>query len=135
MTGAQAVVEQFLCRWDGGIDEFCVAVSELFTAATVWENVGYSTTVGADEAIEHLRESSRRLGWVRVEGETLAIATTGGHVLTERLDHHRAPNGTVVLTVRVASVFDVLDGKITAIREYFDLAPLLARHAAAAAET
>lgn len=126
MSEARLLVERFLASWDGGLEEFCTAVAELFTAETVWENVGYSTTVGAAEAIEHLRESSRRLRWVRVEGATLAIAATGDHVLTERVDHHRDEDGSVVLTVRAASVFDVADGRITAIREYFDTGPLVA---------
>ncbi len=44
-------------------------------------------------------------------------------VFTERLDRHRLPDKWVELPV--AGVFQVKDGKITAWREYFDLATIM----------
>lgn len=102
----------------------------MFTDATIWENVGYSTTTGAAEAVEHLRESARRLGWTRVDAAVLVIAPAGDQVVTERVDHHLDADGQVLFSIRSASLFDLSEDRITAIREYFDTAPLVAAGAA-----
>lgn len=122
----QGLVEEFIGSWSQGLEEFCASVAALFTAETVWENVGYSVTTGADDNIAHLRESASRLGWSTVEVDLLAIAGVGDKVLTERVDHHRAPDGRTLFSVRCASAFDVAGDRITGIREYFDTAPLVA---------
>ena len=130
MTGPQAVVEEFIRSWGAGPDAFFAAVEATFTPRTVWENVGYSVTVGAADAVAHLRESMGRLGWTTVRVDVLAIAAVGDQVLTERVDHHEAADGEVLFSVRCACVFDVADGRFTAIREYFDTAPLVAKREA-----
>ena len=133
MTDPREQVTAFIEAWGEGFDPFASAVATCFADDTVWENVGYSTTVGPAQAIEHLRESATRLGWVRVRVEMLAVAVDGTRVLTERMDHHEAADGTVLFSVRCASVFDVEDERIRAIREYFDTAPLVAARAAGGA--
>lgn len=133
MTDPREPVEVFIAAWGEGFDAFATAVEEYFTDDTVWENVGYSTTVGPTQALDHLRESATRLGWVRVRVEMLALAVDGSRVLTERVDHHETADGQVSFSVRCASVFDVEGGRIGAIREYFDTAPLEAARAAGGA--
>ena len=126
VTRPQTLVEEFIRSWSLGLEDFCASVSARFTAETVWENVGYSVTTGAEDNIAHLRESAGRLGWSTVDVDTVAIATAGDTVLTERVDHHLAPDGRVLFSVRCASAFDVAGERITGIREYFDTAPLVA---------
>lgn len=125
MSDPIEVVEEYTRRWAISMDAFCDAVEEFFTPETEWENVGYATTIGAKQAIEHLRDAEARLGFDKVLTETIAIAAQGKYVLTERVDYHHAPDGTLLFTIRATSVFEVVDGKITALREYFDTAHLL----------
>ncbi|MGI5519053.1 hypothetical protein [Streptomyces sp. CA-106131] len=89
MSTQQVLVERFLHSWSVGLDEFCATVEKVFTDATIWENVGYSTTTGALDA-----------------------------------------DGQVLFSIRCASVFDLSEDRITALREYFDTAPLVAARAA-----
>ncbi|RMB83740.1 limonene-1,2-epoxide hydrolase family protein [Streptomyces shenzhenensis] len=130
MSTQQILVERFLHSWSVGLEEFCVTVEKVFTDTTIWENVGYSTTTGAAEAVEHLRKSAGRLGWTRVDAAVLVIAPAGDQVVTERVDHHLDADGQVLFSIRCASVFDLSEDRITAIREYFDTAPLVAAGAA-----
>lgn len=58
----------------------------------------------------------------RVEFETKALAADGARVLTERVDRFWLTNGKTV-ELPVMGIFEVgRDGKITAWRDYFDLA-------------
>jgi len=56
--------------------------------------------------------------------DMLAIAEQGNTVLTERVDHLHAADGTLVMSVPLAGIFDVEDGKIVGWRDYFDTAGL-----------
>jgi limonene-1,2-epoxide hydrolase len=59
-----------------------------------------------------------------LENEWLILSTLadGPTVFLERLDRHRLPNGWAELPV--AGVFEVHDGRITAWRDYFDMATI-----------
>lgn len=126
MSEQLRLVEAFIGSWAGGMDTFHDAVRRTFTADTVWENVGYSSTVGADSAIDHLRDGAARLKYDKVLVDMLHIAEAGGCVMTERVDHHYDRDGSLLFSIRAASVFELEDGHITALREYFDTAPLVA---------
>ena len=52
----------------------------------------------------------------------LAVAETGGKVLTERLDHVLGPDGQPAVTIPVMGIFEVEGGRITSWRDYFDTA-------------
>jgi len=105
---------------------FAEAVRAMFTPTTRYLNVGMSDTTGIDEALAfiHMFEESTRASWMRAE--MLAIAETGNTVLTERIDHLHDADGKLVMSLPVAGIFEVADGKITAWRDYFDTAGTLA---------
>jgi limonene-1,2-epoxide hydrolase len=56
-----------------------------------------------------------------VDWEVLSIAENGNKVLTERVDAFRMPGGKP-LSIPVMGTFEINGGKITAWRDYFDLA-------------
>jgi limonene-1,2-epoxide hydrolase len=56
-----------------------------------------------------------------VDWEVLSIAENGNKVLTERVDVFRMPGGKM-LSIPVMGTFEIADGKISAWRDYFDLA-------------
>src|SRR3546814_14611690 len=60
-----------------------------------------------------------------IEFQVLAIAAAGGTVLTERVDVFRYPGKAISLPVMGA--FEVVDGKIAASRDYFDMNPFMSQ--------
>jgi limonene-1,2-epoxide hydrolase len=108
------------------VRNFCAAWSRLdveevmafFTADAVYHNMPIAPAVGRD-AVRATIESFLK-GWQRAEFELLNIAATGDTVFTERVD--RIDAGGKHADLPVAGVFEVVDGKIRAWRDYFDLA-------------
>lgn len=123
MSTPTDTVKSFLSMWEtpGGIDK---ALQEYFTPATVYENVGLSTTTGADEAKAVFSGFSASLGMATMWVENLHVAASGDVVLTERIDHVRDAAGKTLMSIRVMGTFEVKDGKIMAWRDYFDTAGL-----------
>lgn len=114
-------VTRFLAMWaePGGLDQ---SVRDHFTEATVWENVGLARTTGQDEAIALNHQLMDSFGLATIRVDNLAVATTGSKVLTERIDHMVAADGTVLFSAPVMGIFEIADGKIAAWRDYFDSA-------------
>lgn len=119
MPTPSEVVCQFLARWEipGDLDQ---AFRDYFTDTTVWENVGWATTVGAEEAVTLNRGYEEKLGMATIRVENLAVAETGNKVLTERIDHILDANGNTLVAPLVMGVFEVEGDKIIAWRDFFD---------------
>jgi limonene-1,2-epoxide hydrolase len=114
------------------VREFCEAFSRqdieellaYFTADAVYENVPIGASTGGDEIRATLQQFI-------VPGSTakfdiLALAASGGSVLTERVDHLTIAGKQIQL--RVMGTFEVTsDGKLAAWRDYFDMAQLTAQ--------
>jgi len=92
-----------------------------FTDDATYHNIPMEPAVGLD-AIRALLESFVP-GSPRIEFEVLHLASDGGVVLTERID--RLSFGGREVELPVAGVFQVVDGKIAAWRDYFDMGQLL----------
>lgn len=134
MTDHIERITRFFEKWKGGAAAFHDSIRELFTDETVWVNVGYSRTVGADEAIAFLGKGEAVWGRDAIHVEMLHIAQVGDVVLTERIDHEHHKDGHKLFSVPVAGILELSpDGKIVEWREYFDTAPIVAKRDAAAA--
>jgi limonene-1,2-epoxide hydrolase len=57
--------------------------------------------------------------------ELTAIAAAGDKVLTERVDHLKKADGTLLLSIALAGVLHVRDGRVTHWADYFDPRPFL----------
>ncbi len=108
------------------VERFCAAFArrdsaelvEFFADGGVYHNMPMAPVTGKD-AIKGVLDMF--LGPAQsVEFVMLQIAGTGDVVLTERLDKFVLGGKTVELPV--AGVFELKDGKITAWRDYFDMA-------------
>jgi limonene-1,2-epoxide hydrolase len=119
MPSASDTVLAFVKLWEEP-DGFPRAVAAYFTPETVWENHGLLTTTGLDEALGFYREFGAATGMAGMKIDVLAIAETGGKVLTERIDWILGADGKAVMEVPVMGIFEVADGRITAWRDYFD---------------
>jgi limonene-1,2-epoxide hydrolase len=109
------------------VREFCAAFGEgkpdldrivgFFTEDAVYHNIPVGPVVGVDAIRATL--ASFTTGVEAIEFRVRAIAADGGTVLTERVDVFRFPGTEVSLPVM--GTFEVVDGKIAAWRDYFDM--------------
>jgi len=95
--------------WDGVVD--------LLSDDVVYHNIPM-------EKIEGKQATRAFIVGMQPEGvdwKVLSIAANGNKVLTERVDDFDMPGGKK-LSVPVMGTFEIVDGKIAAWRDYFDLA-------------
>jgi len=108
------------------VQEFCAAFArrdsaellEYFADGAVYHNMPMAPVAGKD-AIKGVLDMFLKPAQ-SVEFVMLRIAGAGDAVLTERLD--RFVLGGRAVELPVAGVFELKDGKITAWRDYFDMA-------------
>ena len=127
MPTPSETVTTFLAQWDrpGGLAQ---AIRDMFTKATVWDNVGFVSSVGIDQALKVLAGFGQDAGSLIMRVETLSLAASGNKVLTERIDHIvDSASGKPSISFPVMGIFEVADGKITAWRDYFDTAGFAAQ--------
>lgn len=113
------------------VQNFCDAWARLdleellayFTPDAVYHNIPIDPMVGVD-AIRSMMQMFTT-GVDRIEFEVLHIAATGNVVLTERIDRFVRPDKTISLPVM--GTFEIVDGKIAAWRDYFDLNQYMAQ--------
>ena len=115
MASPTEVVEQF-CGAFAGKD--VAAMTSLLADDVVYHNVGMEPSVGKEASLAVIR------GFVDMAESVVFtvhhIAADGASVLTERTDTFTINGKTAPLPVMGA--FNVVDGKITAWRDYFDMA-------------
>jgi limonene-1,2-epoxide hydrolase len=96
------------------------AIRKHFTNDCVWQQSGFPTTTGPEEAVALLDGMVESLGLASIEVEYLHIASSEDVVFTERLDWLVQSDGTRMGPAVVVGVTEFRDGKICAWREYFD---------------
>ena len=96
------------------------AIRKHFTEDCVWQQSGFPTTTGPEEAVALLASLVDSLGLARIDVEYLHVASSEDVVFTERLDWLVQRDGTRMGPVVVVGVTEFRDGKISAWREYFD---------------
>jgi limonene-1,2-epoxide hydrolase len=96
------------------------AVRKHFTKDCVWQQSGFPTTTGPEEAVALLASLVDSLGLARIDVEYLHVASGDDVVFTERLDWLVQADGTRMGPAVVVGVTEFRDGKISAWREYFD---------------
>lgn len=109
------VVAEFIASWPGGDP---ARLASFFSDDAVYHNMPLDPINGR-AAIEATFASFMTMA-DRIEFETVRTAVEGNVVMTERVDRFISAARTVFLPVM--GVFEVTDGKITAWRDYFDLA-------------
>jgi limonene-1,2-epoxide hydrolase len=115
MTSAIDFVREFCDAWGKGAD--VDALVAYFTDDAVYHNIPIDPVVGRDAIKATIQMFTT--GVERVEFRVRHIAAVGDVVLTERLDVFVLPNVTIELPVM--GTFEIVDGKIAAWRDYFDL--------------
>ena len=96
------------------------ALRPFFTDDVVYHNIPMDPAIGIDATIAFIEGF-----FAMCEGmviETLHLAVRDGVVLTERVDTFTL--GQTVAALPVMGTFEVRDGKISAWRDYFDMAQI-----------
>ena len=120
------VVARFMATWkDGDLDR----LMDFFSDDAVYENIPIApANVGKEKiraTIEGFSGIANSIEFiVHNQGET-----PDGIILNERTDRFKLEKGSIEL--RVMGTFEVANGKITAWRDYFDMAQFQAQMAAA----
>ena len=108
------VVQSFCDAWaKGDLD----SLMEFFTDDAVYHNIPVAPVTGKVAIRDTI--AGFTAGVDSVEFRVAHIAATGGVVLTERVDAFITP--TLTIELPVMGTFEVVDGKIAAWRDYFDL--------------
>ena len=114
MTQPLDLITEFCAAWEKGDYD---ALLEYFTDDAVYHNIPVDPVVGKDAIRATMQMFTT--GVEGIEFEVKQIAVNGNVVLTERVDTFKLPNKTISLPVM--GTFEVVDGKIAAWRDYFDL--------------
>ena len=112
------VVRRFCAAWSDGMGADDLAA--FFTDHAVYHNIPLAPVTGR-EAIANNIATFIRPGPPGIEGiefHIINIAADGPVVMTERVDVFKLPDRSFEL--QVMGVFEVMDGKINAWRDYFD---------------
>jgi limonene-1,2-epoxide hydrolase len=112
------------------VREFCEAFGKhdaealrpFFTDDVVYHNIPMDPAVGIEATVAFIEGFFAMCQDMVIENLNLAV--NGDVVLTERIDTFTV--GEVVAPLRVMGTFEIRDGKISAWRDYFDLAQITA---------
>src|SRR3974390_3882737 len=105
---------------DGFAKHDAEALRPFFTDDVVYHNIPMDPAVGIDATIEFINGFFGMFEGVSFEMRNLAVRESV--VLTERVDTLRL--GTKVASLPVMGAFEIRDGKISAWRDYFDMAQI-----------
>ena len=101
---------------------------ELCSQDFVWANSGLPTLDGQAAVLEQMANGGFRQeipilsAQTHFSADVLHIASADNVVFTERIDHHWAADGRDLMTPHIAGVIEVRDGKICALRDFYDTA-------------
>jgi limonene-1,2-epoxide hydrolase len=113
------VVRRFCAAWSDGIGAGDLAA--FFTDDAVYHNIPLAPVTGR-QAIANTIATFIRPGPPGIESiefRVTNIAANGPVVMTERVDVFKLPDRSFEL--RVMGTFEVIDGRIKAWRDYFDM--------------
>ena len=116
-TENERVVDEFCKTWETlNIDK----VMEFFTDDAVYHNIPFEPAKGK-EAIRGVFNTLILPGVKSLHFKVLHSASSGNLVFNERVDSFDLDNGKTI-SLPVAGVFEVTGSKISAWRDYFDVA-------------
>jgi limonene-1,2-epoxide hydrolase len=120
MADAESVMREFFAICSRG--DVVGAVQRTFHEDVFWSNTGYPDANGLTEAVA-LMQSFKDAGIHSLTPDFTTIAVDGNKVLVERVEHMQAQDGSTIVHLPVMGTFEIADGKIKALRDYFDPSP------------
>jgi limonene-1,2-epoxide hydrolase len=108
-------------------DQLLDVMAEICTEDFVWANSGLPTLNGQ----QAVRDQMAKGGFAEhipilktmasFSADLTNMASAGDVVFTERVDHHWDAEGRDLMTPYIAGVIEIRDGKIAALRDYYDV--------------
>ena len=101
-------------------------IESLCTDDFVWANSGLPTLKGKAEIVDHMAKGgfAERIPILKemtsFSADLIHIASNDNVVFTERIDHHWDAQGRDLMTPHIAGIVEVRDGKIAALRDFYD---------------
>jgi len=101
-------------------------LGEICTEDFEWANSGLPTLRGRQAILEHgasggfSQEIPILQGMTSFSADVLHIASAGNVVFTERVDHHWDADGRDLMTPHIAGIVEIRDGRIAALRDFYD---------------
>jgi limonene-1,2-epoxide hydrolase len=108
---------------DGTLAE---AIENICTKDFVWSNSGLTTLSGRAKIYASMQsggfanEIPILVGMRSFSADLIHMASAGNVVFTERIDHHWDAEGRDLMTPHIAGVMEIRDGKIAALRDFYD---------------
>ena len=102
-------------------------IGDLCTEDFIWANSGLPTLNGLAEVRDLMALGGFRNEIPILKNQThfsadlLHIASRDNVVFTERIDHHWDKDGRDLMTPHIAGVIEIRDGKISALRDFYDI--------------
>ena len=102
------------------------ALQDICTEDFEWANSGLPTLSGRQAVLDHMASGGFAAvipilkHMVSFSADLIHIASTGNVVFTERVDHHWDADGRDLMTPHIAGVIEIRDGKISALRDFYD---------------
>ncbi|MES2492171.1 MAG: limonene-1,2-epoxide hydrolase family protein [Pseudomonadota bacterium] len=119
----EQIVTEFLGAWPQSVDTLRGSFHDYLADDVVYENVDLTHTTNRADALHLIDNFLPGLDHITID--MLAVAVNGNKVLTERIDYLRNKEDEVLSTIRVMGIFEVVDDRITAWRDYFDMRPFV----------
>jgi len=113
----------FKAMEDGDLAE---QINALCSDGFVWANSGLPTLNGKVEIFASMQSGGFAQhipilqGMTSFSADVLHIASSGNVVFTERVDHHWNAEGRDLMTPHIAGVIEIENGKISALRDFYD---------------
>jgi limonene-1,2-epoxide hydrolase len=93
--------------------------ADYFADNFLWIQSGIPDIKGRDAALAFVKQFGA-MGISTVKIDVHRIGSSGDTVFTERTDHMKRPDGSVAMSLPVAGVFTVKNGKVTRWADYYD---------------
>ena len=123
---AEAVVLRLIRAMETG--DLPDAVKSLCTDDFQWANSGLGTIEGQKALFEQMarggfaNEIPILKTMTHFSAELINLASRDDIVFTERVDHHWGETGRDLMTPHICGVAEIVDGKIAAFRDFYDVA-------------
>lgn len=125
MYDHEATIRRFFDCWGVSYAARCASLHDHFTEECEWINVSMSTTYGPLEAVNNgLRPGRDQLGIETMAVDMTRLCVDGDVVWTERVDHARRADGTLIGSVDCVGIMEMKEGRIRRWRDFFDTSQL-----------
>jgi limonene-1,2-epoxide hydrolase len=110
----------FFASWGTSFEGMCEGFATEFDPGCDWDQRPMWRTHSLESALSFLRLARRTLRLDTIDVELLSIAVTGDVVHTQRIDHVRRRDGSLIVSAPVAGVLTYRGDRVVAWKEYFD---------------